>query len=404
MLASRRIRYTVVFCVFLLGGGASAAWADNDHEWCDGLHGAAFGLCNAFCNAQECHLMWKHSCDQLRHNYERQTGDSTFPCEEGEPTATRTLTATRKPTNTALPFTMTPTTTPSVAAATATATATQPPVLSTATATITAGTAAATVTATSTSAPATATQTSPPAENTATSTPLANTATPTLTAGTAAATMTATATAADETATPTITAGTAAATVTATSPDETATPTITAGTAAATVTATSPDETATPTITAGTAAATVTATSTGGIPVDTATPTLTAGTAAATITPTPGEATGFCGELEGNAFGLCNAFCNAQACHLDPDQPSCDVLRRNFERETGSAVFPCEGAPCTGDCDGNAQVGISDLTRAVSIVLGLRPLSDCPGMAPQGAIRIQDLIRAVHNALRGCQS
>ena len=54
------------------------------------------------------------------------------------------------------------------------------------------------------------------------------------------------------------------------------------------------------------------------------------------------------------------------------------MLRGNFERETGSSVFPCEdgaGGSCEGDCDGDGQVSIGDLTRVVTITLGIRPLS-----------------------------
>lgn len=50
-----------------------------------------------------------------------------------------------------------------------------------------------------------------------------------------------------------------------------------------------------------------------------------------------------CSDLSGAAFGLCNAFCNAQHCNVEP-HPSCEILRRNFERKTGSSTFPCEVA------------------------------------------------------------
>lgn len=284
----------------------------GDADFCEDLHGAAFGLCNAFCNAQQCQIEWKHSCDELRRNFERQTGQSTFPCEGEQPTATGTRSTTRTPTQT--------------------------PLIATATATATSGVGAAT--------------------STATRTPFAG-----------------------------------------------ATATLTAGTAAATVTATRTNSTAT---------ATGTATSTGPTATVTETP-LTPATA--TRTATPAGAMGFCAELEGAAFGLCNAFCNAQACHLNPDQPSCDELRRNFERQTGSSVFPCEdmtptgptatatdtpSVPCMCDCDGDWKVSINDLTRLVTITLGSRPLAECPGMVEHGVVTIQDLVRGVRNALEGC--
>jgi len=53
-----------------------------------------------------------------------------------------------------------------------------------------------------------------------------------------------------------------------------------------------------------------------------------------------------CSALHGAAFGLCNAYCEAQDCDVHP-RPSCAVLRRNFARVTGSPVFPCD--PFCGD-------------------------------------------------------
>ena len=50
-----------------------------------------------------------------------------------------------------------------------------------------------------------------------------------------------------------------------------------------------------------------------------------------------------CDGLEGAAFGLCNAYCEAQDCDiLDPERASCERLRTNFERATGSRIFPCD--------------------------------------------------------------
>jgi hypothetical protein len=48
-----------------------------------------------------------------------------------------------------------------------------------------------------------------------------------------------------------------------------------------------------------------------------------------------------CNGLTGAAFGLCNAYCEAQDCDVHP-RPSCAQLRRNFARVTGSDVFPCD--------------------------------------------------------------
>ena len=51
---------------------------------CDdaGLHGAAYGLCVAFCEAQDCDLQPNtRSCRELRRNYLRATRTDVFPCE-----------------------------------------------------------------------------------------------------------------------------------------------------------------------------------------------------------------------------------------------------------------------------------------------------------------------------------
>jgi hypothetical protein len=43
---------------------------------------AAYGLCIAYCEANDCHLQPdKQSCASLRENYERHTGESLLPCD-----------------------------------------------------------------------------------------------------------------------------------------------------------------------------------------------------------------------------------------------------------------------------------------------------------------------------------
>ena len=52
---------------------------------CTGIKGAAFGLCVAFCEANDCDLYPdSQACDVLRENYSKITGEYTFPCEVGE--------------------------------------------------------------------------------------------------------------------------------------------------------------------------------------------------------------------------------------------------------------------------------------------------------------------------------
>jgi hypothetical protein len=55
---------------------------------------------------------------------------------------------------------------------------------------------------------------------------------------------------------------------------------------------------------------------------------------------TPAEET-VCADLAGAAFGLCNAYCEAQDCDVHP-RPSCERLRASLEKITGSSLFPCD--------------------------------------------------------------
>jgi hypothetical protein len=69
----------------------TAAWAKTPdgkppsvETVCDGLSGAAFGLCNAYCEAMDCdspnHRASDTACEQVKSNYERHTGQP-LPCE-----------------------------------------------------------------------------------------------------------------------------------------------------------------------------------------------------------------------------------------------------------------------------------------------------------------------------------
>ncbi len=55
---------------------------------CDaaGLRGAAYGLCIAYCEANDCEIQPdKVACDRLRENYAKLTGEDLFPCDGGGP-------------------------------------------------------------------------------------------------------------------------------------------------------------------------------------------------------------------------------------------------------------------------------------------------------------------------------
>lgn len=49
---------------------------------CDGLTGATYGICNAYCEAQDCDARPnKPGCRQLRAKYAKLTGSEVFPCD-----------------------------------------------------------------------------------------------------------------------------------------------------------------------------------------------------------------------------------------------------------------------------------------------------------------------------------
>jgi len=86
----RIARDTVFLVALVLGVGlafvaASARTPDREtpaeESVCDGTTGAAFGLCNAYCEAQDCDVHDRKSCKRLRKNYKKKTGTDVFPCD-----------------------------------------------------------------------------------------------------------------------------------------------------------------------------------------------------------------------------------------------------------------------------------------------------------------------------------
>ncbi len=59
---------------------------------------------------------------------------------------------------------------------------------------------------------------------------------------------------------------------------------------------------------------------------------------------------------------------------------------------------------CTGDCDGDGELSISELIRGVNIALGSASLNTCPGFDSDGNgnASINELVKAVSDALFGC--
>ena len=73
----------------LCAGPAFAEGTDDgvtpaDETVCEdaGLLGAAYGLCVAFCEANDCDLTPDAvACERIRANYAKITGEETLPCE-----------------------------------------------------------------------------------------------------------------------------------------------------------------------------------------------------------------------------------------------------------------------------------------------------------------------------------
>jgi hypothetical protein len=70
-----------VFTVLAFGARTPDGQTPAEESVCDGQSGAAFGLCNAYCEAQDCDVHERPSCEQLRRNFEKKTGQTLFPCD-----------------------------------------------------------------------------------------------------------------------------------------------------------------------------------------------------------------------------------------------------------------------------------------------------------------------------------
>jgi hypothetical protein len=88
------LRAAFGFAALLAAPGPSQAFGDGtpdgappaEETLCEdaGLLGAAFGLCVAFCEANDCDVFPdSQACDVLRNNYAKITGELSFPCEDG---------------------------------------------------------------------------------------------------------------------------------------------------------------------------------------------------------------------------------------------------------------------------------------------------------------------------------
>jgi len=71
-----------------LAQGGPDGQPPSEETVCDGLHGAAFGLCNAYCEATDCgdgvnYASFK-ACASLQKNWKKKTGLDEFPCDCSE--------------------------------------------------------------------------------------------------------------------------------------------------------------------------------------------------------------------------------------------------------------------------------------------------------------------------------
>jgi len=75
---------TAPVLAFAYGDGTPDEQPPAEEQICDpaaGLRGAAYGLCVAYCEANDCETQPdKHACDVLLSNFTRITGDTSVPC------------------------------------------------------------------------------------------------------------------------------------------------------------------------------------------------------------------------------------------------------------------------------------------------------------------------------------
>ena len=88
-----------------------------------------------------------------------------------------------------------------------------------------------------------------------------------------------------------------------------------------------------------------------------------------------------------------------------PDAVGASVLRVAAFDEGGGEMYQdvtisVVGAPCVGDCTGDGQVTADDLLLGVGRALGAAPVTACA--ADASPVRVDQLLRALHNAVSGC--
>jgi len=63
-----------------------------------------------------------------------------------------------------------------------------------------------------------------------------------------------------------------------------------------------------------------------------------------------------CHSIGGKANGICVAYCEAQNCDENPDQPACETLRNNWEKLAGPVALPCEKTASLCPCFDKAMI------------------------------------------------
>ncbi len=94
--------FALVLAAALAPGAAIAQTADGqtpaEETVCDELSGAAFGLCNAYCEAMDCELLddgdestspnaSEKACLRVKNNFIKITGLAVLPCDACDPNA-----------------------------------------------------------------------------------------------------------------------------------------------------------------------------------------------------------------------------------------------------------------------------------------------------------------------------
>lgn len=89
LAAPRGLRVSMALAALAIvfaAGSVSAKTPDgkppSEETVCSGLSGAAFGLCNAYCEAHDCDVHPRPSCAVLRRLFEKVTGNPVLPCDQ----------------------------------------------------------------------------------------------------------------------------------------------------------------------------------------------------------------------------------------------------------------------------------------------------------------------------------